>query len=1308
MWSRVFLLSAVLVVAWTGITAEETKESEKKDGWCEARQKDLVYDNDNYWDMPNANRKCKPGHGLISGNCAPCPVGTYNFEDARVDECFKCPVNKYGNETGMTECHDCESWDEGRKGAYIALQHGSTSSKQCVRPEPKVGNFVRATVGFKVKVQGADFCSNIKTALWGASRVIPFDGHFYECNHSPQQGESHEFTNMAFEVTLPRNLAWDFWTIMDMVNTHRDVGNAYVKMGRHFVDKLAGMINGHSDMEKIGLNIQTKMLNIDNIKIMEFSPYFKGHCQTAGDNSPFCDAEMTDASKTTAPATVQRYYVHYTTPSTVDCNDNAVYTSVRNAIERSGERKLACLKRETERCEMELVFCDGGHVVAAVVNTFRNSANAFSEDKFTADESNFVQDNIPFKFNKAFKACPKATLQIKDDHTVECADSCDKGKFINNVGMCQLCPFGTYGEDGIHCKACNWDSRTPWWGMNSSAACMKVENEHELADGDWSNYLRDLKGENDMKLEITPEMNMCGTANAVKAVKAECKKAFAAATDLVWNDALDFEKLNIQRIVCMGANNIKKGFSEVCEAKWDKSWDKIFKQLEDDSEDGDNWKDVFCYVFKKVQDLDEADTSDDCKNLDKSKFMMSMPAKLNFTLNAETSEILVPIMNGLKNLETMKFASFAVAEAAMLKTMGIEDMKEFTGWKIANQLRDLSFAVTNGFRFAQFDFEGKYNKSDFLCANGQPKRDCGSYCNKYNCRTMDADKSKNLQCHNDECNNCATHWWFYDAESKTKKDFKCAACEFPKSTENATLVKVNDNNVEAQYKCNDKMVPRDCSSNARCDYGASPMKVTLPQCVEDKCAWKQVANAKVSGDWRGNKYHNGCPYQEHRCDDGYMNVHNRNRITCRPNNNYKIEGEVECIKACSFPEQIPNGKRVETGRENHHVGEYWAKYECDDGYVLREGERGRWARCSTEEKNGTKTAVAKLPQCKPVDTCKFPDSIGKACKWEEKTTDEGKKHAYYRCPEGMDLHGTSQLRCKANETSQVDMRDIKCVERKKCAFPDKIEFGYKVQNKTYDHNALYRCDDGYHIQGSVWASCNKTTGKDIRLPKCVKGSGSEDDCHLPESIEGGKRAEKHHNRARYECHGEWRLPDSLKKTEGWVMCNGKEHQPDKPHCVKGEPGQCEFPKVIFAGYKMREGEHDGHKYAVYQCIPPYVMTPNKDSFWGYMKAENKTANQAYMQMAYTAGCHEGKAYLPSCVDPRRAMHCGLPNYIEGGKAVGFMSLEEWMKEHGKGKDHKDDNNKDKEEEKEKEKEKEEEKEKEKEKEEVKLEEYLKQ
>merc|ERR1712159_401456 len=160
---------------------------------------------------------------------------------------------------------------------------------------------------------------------------------------------------------------------------------------------------------------------------------------------------------------------------------------------------------------------------------------------------------------------------------------------------------------------------------------------------------------------------------------------------------------------------------------------------------------------------------------------------------------------------------------------------------------------------------------------------------------------------------------------------------------------------------------------------------------------------------------------------------------------------------------------------------------------------------------------------------------------------------------------------------------------------------------------------------------------------------------------------------------------------------GKEHQPDKPHCVKGEPGKCEFPKIIFAGYKMREGEHNGNPYAVYQCIPPYVMTPNKDSFYGYMKAENKTAKQAYMDMAYTAGCHEGKAYLPSCVDPRMARHCGIPNYIENGKAVDFVSMEEWMKEHGKGKDDKDENNKDKEEEKEKEKEREKEKEEEKDK-----------
>jgi hypothetical protein len=44
---------------------------------------------------------------------------------------------------------------------------------------------------------------------------------------------------MAFELTLPRNFALDFWGILDIVNTHRAVGNAYVKMGSYYLDKIA-------------------------------------------------------------------------------------------------------------------------------------------------------------------------------------------------------------------------------------------------------------------------------------------------------------------------------------------------------------------------------------------------------------------------------------------------------------------------------------------------------------------------------------------------------------------------------------------------------------------------------------------------------------------------------------------------------------------------------------------------------------------------------------------------------------------------------------------------------------------------------------------------------------------------------------------------------------------------------------------------------------------------------------------------------------------------------------------------------------
>jgi len=104
--------------------------------------------------------------------------------------------------------------------------------------------------------------------------------------------------------------------------------------------------------------------------------------------------------------------------------------------------------------------------------------------------------------------------------------------------------------------------------------------------------------------------------------------------------------------------------------------------------------------------------------------------------------------------------------------------------------------------------------------------------------------------------------------------------------------------------------------------------------------------------------------------------------------------------------------------------------------------------------------------------------------------------------------------------------------------------------------------------------------------------------------------------------------------------------------------ECSFPEIIFGGFRYMEGEHDGEKYASYMCFPPFVMTPNKEAFMGHMAANSVSAKEAYMDLAYIAICFEGMAIVPECKEPQKAGHCGIPNWIEHGKAVEFSMKEE--------------------------------------------------
>ena len=80
---------------------------------------------------------------------------------------------------------------------------------------------------------------------------------------------------------------------------------------------------------------------------------------------------------------------------------------------------------------------------------------------------------------------------------------------------------------------------------------MERDNEWKLDDNSDrdADRLREILGENKFDLSITPEMNMCGVAEALRAVRESCTDN---SMDTIWDDSLDFDGLKIQNIICMG------------------------------------------------------------------------------------------------------------------------------------------------------------------------------------------------------------------------------------------------------------------------------------------------------------------------------------------------------------------------------------------------------------------------------------------------------------------------------------------------------------------------------------------------------------------------------------------------------------------------------------------------------------------------------------------------------------------------------------------------------------------------------------
>ncbi|KAL5250141.1 hypothetical protein ACHWQZ_G016018 [Mnemiopsis leidyi] len=1238
---------------------EGDRDSSRDEGDRDS-SRDWYYESDEFWEMPESPARCGPGQGLDASReaCVDCPAGTYNFEDSRVDSCMPCRLGTYQNETGRDECWDCQSWSENRRGRWTTLMHGSTSSDQCVRPDRLISKFVSANVGFRIRVKGVDFCTNVRQALWGISKVAPFDGHFYECSFSPATEDSpNAFSAMSLETTMHSKFAWEFWEFLDLLKTHREVGNAYIKLGRPMVNKIREFLENHSELWQLGLSLNTDMLNLEDLEILEFTPYFQGQCQP-GDNSKFCDG-------VSAAASVQRFYLKYSvTGSLINCADNAGYSLVKNIMERGSERGIPCLTRDADRCKLELVSCRDGDVIVALTNSFTQAVNNIeSIDDLKAMIPPFAANNTKFSLAVAINGCEEGGATFKaEGFQVECA-ACGAGNFVNDAGICQKCPFGSWGEDGKICNSCGWHFATPFWGTDKKEKCIETENEWRLPTDSYrkEEYLRDVKGENRFNLTITPLMNMCGVSDAVKAVKDSCGNVFDES-ELTWDDSLDFDEIKLERIICMGASNIEKGFSEMCDSNWDKSWKDIFEALEYDFWDEDNLKDVVCYVFKKVRDLDTADTTNNCSNLDPSQYMMSMAAEFREELDIKSSAAVIPILKRLRNLKTMDFSSFADAGRAMMATMGVENMAAFTGWDTANELKELVFSVANGFRMAEFEFEPIFDKEEFYCENDNAKRRCWG-CSMENCNIYPEDEEKGVRCSADECNNCSPSYWYYsgnqtaaDESGKVVEPYSCAKCDFPEQIENGTKVDVSENGVNARYKCNDGFVLKDCNAWASCEWRDKSHAINFPTCVEDKCVWPEIPHASIWRDWKDDQY-STCPFASYRCDDGWMGVNYGNRVECWPNQDFKINSYVKCIEKCSFPDVIENGVLVNSSRSDD--GRYFAEYECDEGFHLRDGE---YAFCDIDKHyNNTAEilyeAVARLPSCRVADSCEFPDEIGGARK-EDEWEHRGEKGARYECPDHMWMdRGNGYVRCNETDPSELGYHNFTCIEKKTCSFPDTIENGEIVEDEKYESSARYKCLEGYKMSSSDWAYCDEKAGQ-LYLPTCEKDSSSS--CHLPEQIENGHRAQMEDNKARYECHGEWKLPESLMKNGGWVECDGQGHKPEYPRCEYGggeSESECSFPEFINGGYRYMEGVEGEVSWAMYVCHEPFVMTPNKYAFVSMVEDQGKSPKEAYMSTSGLATCISGNLMLPECRAPEEAGHCGIPVYIHHGQVVDLIFMD---------------------------------------------------
>ena len=305
---------------------------------------------------------------------------------------------------------------------------------------------------------------------------------------------------------------------------------------------------------------------------------------------------------------------------------------------------------------------------------------------------------------------------------------------------------------------------------------------------------------------------------------------------------IDQEMDIVPRTMCFVASNVVEAHKEMCGDDWSMTWEDLWRELMTGDITG-GLNNIACFVLNPLVKLDGKDKSDDCLTLPKSDYTMSIEILLNgMTVGSEVAGVIVPLMTGFENLERMDFSSFAVAGEAMMEEMGISDMEAFTGWRFANNVKDMVMEIVSGMSMEEFNFEADWAEEEFFCSEGGVKRECRGYCDAgsemWNCKRRPSEMDYNLSCEYNECNNCATDW--YRNIAGQRQEFACSECSFQDIITDGSLTRVEGDKTRAIYACNDGYAAKDCNYYASCNPTLEITKYSLPQCLRHDCIFPQT------------------------------------------------------------------------------------------------------------------------------------------------------------------------------------------------------------------------------------------------------------------------------------------------------------------------------------------------------------------------------------------------------------------------------------------------------------------------------------